>query len=93
MSRACEGVLDAANTLVDDLWQLRVRVGLDDRLEISLGTRIVDHELRWLPLRIELGPRDVAARQAVVARRARKSKETLALRDLVRRVPRMLDDD
>jgi prolyl-tRNA synthetase len=46
-----------ARTLVDDLRRRGVRVELDDRLESSLGRRIVDHGLRGLPLRIELGPR------------------------------------
>jgi prolyl-tRNA synthetase len=86
-------VIEAATTLADDLRRHGARVELDDRLEIGLGRRIVDHELRGLPLRIELGPRDLAHGQAVVARRARASKETVALQGLAARVPRMLDED
>jgi len=93
VARAGEGVLDAAKTLVGDLHRLGVRMELDDRLEISLGRRIVDHELRGVPLRIELGPRDLAARQAVLARRAQGSKETVALHDVGTLVPRMLDEE
>jgi prolyl-tRNA synthetase len=93
VARPGEGVLEAAKTLADDLQRVGVRVELDDRLEISLGRRIIDHELRGVPLRIELGPRDLAAGQAVVARRAHNAKETLALRDLARLVVHMLSDD
>jgi prolyl-tRNA synthetase len=93
VARAGEGVLDTAKTLVGDLQRVGVRVELDDHVEVSLGRRIVDHELRGVPLRIELGPRDLAAGQAVVARRARVAKETLALQDLAGVVLQMLDAD
>jgi prolyl-tRNA synthetase len=92
-ARAGEGVVDAAKTLVDDLRGHGVRVELDDRLEISFGRRIVDHELRGVPLRIELGPRELAAGEAVVAHRVSSSKETAALQGVAARVPGMLADD
>ncbi|HET9103793.1 MAG TPA: proline--tRNA ligase [Solirubrobacteraceae bacterium] len=92
-ARAGEGVLQAAGTVVEDLQRRGIRVELDGRLEISLGRRIIDHELRGVPLRIELGPRDLAAGQGIVARRALGSKETLALSVLAERVPQMLIDD
>ena len=92
-ARAGEGVLDAATTLVEDLRRHAVRVELDERLELSLGRRIVDHELRGVPLRIELGPRELQAGEAVVARRVRSSKERVTLGDLPARVPQMLRED
>ncbi len=91
-ARAGEGVLNAARALVDDLRRFGVRVELDDKLDISLG-EIVDHELRGVPLRIELGPRELAGGQAVLARRVRNSKETFALRGLAEQIPRTLDED
>jgi prolyl-tRNA synthetase len=92
-ARAGEGVLTAAQALVDDLRGIGMRVELDSRLDISLGRRIVDHELRGVPLRIELGPRELASGHAVLARRARGSKETFALRGLAERIPGILDED
>ncbi|HEY3946956.1 MAG TPA: proline--tRNA ligase [Solirubrobacteraceae bacterium] len=92
-ARAGEGVLKAAKTLIDDLSRVGVRAEPDDRLDISLGRRIVDHELRGVPLRIELGPRELAGGQAVLARRVRNSKETFALRGLAEQVPHILDED
>ncbi len=91
--RAGEGVLEVARTLVTELRQAGVRVELDDQLEVSLGRRIIDHELRGVPLRIELGPRDLAAGHALVARRARAAKETLPLRALSAQIPQMLEHD
>ena len=92
-ARAGEGVIEGATTLVDELRGLGVRVELDDRLEISVGRRIVDHELRGVPLRIELGPRELATGEAVVAHRVSSSKETVALEGLAPRVWQMLADD
>jgi prolyl-tRNA synthetase len=92
-ARAGEGVLKAGETLVDDLSRLGVRVESDDRLDISLGRRIVDQELRGVPLRIELGPRELADGQAVLARRVRSSKETFPLPGLAEQVARILDED
>ena len=92
VARAGEGVVEAATTVVDELGRVGVRVELDDRVDVSLGRRIIDHELRGVPIRVELGPRDLAANRAVVARRARAEKQTVALGALTD-VPRMLDDD
>ena len=92
VARAGEGVIEAATTVVDEIERAGVRVELDDRVDVSAGRRIIDHELRGVPVRVERGPRDVAADQAVVGRRARTDKETLPLRALAE-IPRMLVDD
>ncbi len=93
VARAGEGVIEAATGVLDELSRAGVRVELDDRVEVSVGRRIIDHELRGVPIRVELGPRDLAADQAVVARRARFDKETVAMRALAADIPRMLVDD
>jgi prolyl-tRNA synthetase len=53
----------------------------------------VDHELRGVPIRLELGPRDLAANRVVVARRARAEKETAELPQVAREIPAMLAED
>jgi prolyl-tRNA synthetase len=93
VARAGEGISQASRTIVEELRELGVRAELDDRVEVSTGRRIIDHELRGVPLRIELGPRDLAAGQAVVVRRARARKNAVSLRELVRQVPRWLVED
>jgi prolyl-tRNA synthetase len=93
VARAGDGVAEAAATLVAEVRRAGVRAELDDDVDVSLGRRIVDHELRGIPLRLELGPRDLAAGRVVVARRARGDKETAALDEVAAAVPRMLADD
>jgi prolyl-tRNA synthetase len=93
VARAGENVIEAATTIRDDLERAGVRVELDDRVDVSTGRRIVDYELRGVPVRVELGPRDVAADRAIVARRARAEKEPRALRALAKDIPQMLIDD
>jgi len=48
--------------------------------------------MRGVPLRIEIGPRDVKAGQAVLVRRDTKSKEMVPLASLGARIPRLLDE-
>jgi prolyl-tRNA synthetase len=69
-----EGVTGAAVTLRDALTSAGVRTGLDDRTDTPFGRRAVDAELRGIPVRVEVGPRDLAAGQVVVVRRTDGSK-------------------
>jgi prolyl-tRNA synthetase len=93
VARGGEGVVEAASAITDELLREGIRAELDDRLELSLGRRIVDHELRGVPLRVELGPRELAEAEATVARRASGSKETLPLDGLAGVLRQLLDDD
>jgi prolyl-tRNA synthetase len=93
VARTGEGVTEAATSLVDELNRAGVRAELDGNVDVSLGRRIVDHELRGVPLRLELGPRDLATEQVVIADRVRSQKEAVALRDVARGIPRMLAED
>ncbi len=66
-------VLEAAKALAATLGQ-RFRVKLDDRDAISPGRKFNEWELRGVPVRLEVGPRDVAASQVVMVRRTGGSK-------------------
>jgi prolyl-tRNA synthetase len=98
--KAGEGVTEAAAKLRDDLKAAGVRVKLDDRADVPFGRRAVDAELQGIPIRIEVGPRDLAAGNAVVARRIDGTKSPVALGEVVNDVvaalkadqARMLDD-
>ncbi len=61
-------VLDRARSLAAQL-QVRFRVHLDDREEYTPGWKFNEWELRGVPLRIELGPRDLQQEQAVLVAR------------------------
>jgi prolyl-tRNA synthetase len=68
-------VLDAARRLKTQLTQANVRVTLDEREGSSPGWKFNDWEMRGVPLRVELGPKDVAKQAAVLARRDRPGRE------------------
>src|ERR1700741_791621 len=68
-------VLDTARKLKTELLKADVRVTLDEREGQSPGWKFNDWEMRGVPLRVELGPKDVAKQSAVLARRDRPGKE------------------
>jgi len=71
-------VLGAADALRKELAG-RVRVHVDARDTMKPGAKYYEWELRGVPLRIELGPRDLDKSQAVVVRRDTRAKEPVAL--------------
>ncbi|BCB82208.1 proline--tRNA ligase [Phytohabitans flavus] len=88
-----EGVGEAAAKLRDALRDAGVRVGLDDRVDTPFGRRAVDAELKGYPVRIEVGPRDLAAGNAVLVRRTDGSKTPVAVPDVVKAVLAALEAD
>ena len=64
-----DGVGDAADALVTELKRRGVRVKLDAHVDVSFGRRSTDHELRGVPVRLEVGPRDLAEGNVTVVRR------------------------
>jgi prolyl-tRNA synthetase len=70
-----EPVMVAARKLRDQLERAGVRVKLDSREGVTPGFKFNDWEMRGVPLRIEIGPRDVASGEAVLARRDLKGPE------------------
>ena len=69
------GVLSVAKEIKARLLKANIRVTLDEREGQSPGWKFNDWEMRGVPLRIELGPKDVAKQSAVLARRDRPGKE------------------
>ncbi len=61
--------VEAAHRVGDELRAAGVRVRVDDRADVPFGRRAVDGELKGVPVRIEVGPRDVAENQVTLARR------------------------
>jgi prolyl-tRNA synthetase len=68
-------VMDAARKIRAELIAADVRVKMDEREGFSPGFKFNDWEMRGVPLRIELGPKDVVKGSAVLARRDRPGKE------------------
>ncbi|MDD5900055.1 MAG: proline--tRNA ligase [Lachnospiraceae bacterium] len=82
-----EGVLDKAYELGTVLKGFRVKVDDSDK---SPGWKFAEHEMRGVPLRIEIGPKDIEANQAVIARRDTNEKITVSLNELEAKVGELL---
>jgi prolyl-tRNA synthetase len=86
-------VFDVARKLKEDLAKANIRVTLDERDGPSPGWKFNDWEMRGVPLRVELGPKDVAKQSAVLARRDRPGREgkvSAFLADLPRTIESLL---
>jgi prolyl-tRNA synthetase len=79
MVRDDEGTRSAATAIADDLRVAGHRVRLDERVDMSFGRRSVDWELKGVPVRVEVGPRDLEQGQVVIVRRDRGTKRAIAL--------------
>jgi prolyl-tRNA synthetase len=91
--KAGDGVLEAASTLRSSLVDAGVRVGFDDRVDTPFGRRAVDAELKGYPVRIEVGPRDLAAGNVTLVRRFDGTKTPVPLADAVSAVGAALEAD
>ena len=69
----------AAAALVAELTAAGHRVRLDDRTDTSFGRRSVAWELKGVPVRVEVGPRDLAEGNVTVVTRHRREKENVAV--------------
>lgn len=85
-----ERVLEAVRTLAAELGQ-DLRIKLDEREEYSPGWKYNDWEMRGVPLRIEVGPRDLDKNQVVVVRRDNGEKEFVARDNLKEYLARLLE--
>ncbi|MEU9049638.1 proline--tRNA ligase [Streptomyces sp. NPDC048384] len=88
-----EAVLAKVREIGDRLTAAGIRVHVDDRTDTPFGRRAVDWELKGVPVRIEVGPRDLENGTAMLARRIPGGKTPIALDDLVRLLPTVLDED
>jgi prolyl-tRNA synthetase len=68
------------------------RLHVDDRDEHTPGWKYNEWEMRGVPLRLEIGPRDVAKQQVVLVRRDNRAKEFVPITKLRERVPELLAD-
>jgi prolyl-tRNA synthetase len=64
-----EATLGAARELAAALGRAGIRAHVDDRTQLSPGFKFNDWEMRGVPIRLELGPRDLAAGSALMSRR------------------------
>ena len=89
-------VTRAGSTLADELNARGIRTKLDDNSSQGFGWRATEWDLQGVPIRVELGPRDVADSAALVFRRDTREKSTVALSSVVeevRKLARRIQDD
>ncbi len=86
-----EGVLDKANEVFAEL-KKNFRVKVDDRDNYSPGYKFNDWEMRGVPVRVELGPRDIENGVCVVSRRDTGDKQEVKLTELSDTIEELLVD-
>ena len=85
------GVLEAADGLRARLAAAGVRVKMDDS-DQSFGWKAAEYEMRGVPLRVEIGPKDMEKEQCCIARRDTGEKTFVPLAQLEETVARLLDE-
>ncbi len=83
-----EGVLDKANELCKQLKSIvRIKVDSSDN---SPGRKFAQWEMKGVPLRLEIGPKDIEKEQCVIVRRDTREKIFVALSELEEKLPQIL---
>jgi prolyl-tRNA synthetase len=83
---------EKANELVHELQAKGVRVKYDNDDSTRPGWKFAEYELRGVPVRVALGPRDLENNLAEVARRDTKEKQSLSLDGLTEHLVQLLSD-
>ena len=83
-----EGVLDKANWLKDQLSDYTVKIDDSDK---SPGWKFSEQEIQGIPIRIEIGPRDIENNQAVIVRRDNREKISVSLDEISQKVGEVLE--
>jgi prolyl-tRNA synthetase len=86
-----EMVLPKAQAIRDELVGRGIRVMLDDRDSQTPGWKFNEWEMRGVPLRLEVGPKDIEKSQVVLARRDTREKSPAAMDGLATHVIELLD--
>ncbi len=90
--KADDGAGEVASSLVADLVGRGVRAELDDRVGTGFGRRAVEWELKGVPVRIEVGPRDLASGHTTLVRRDTGEKTALPVSGVAAAAAEALDD-
>jgi prolyl-tRNA synthetase len=87
-----EAIITKAKKLREDLQRGGVEVVMDDREEYTPGWKFNEWELKGVPIRIEIGPRDIKQGQLTFARRDTREKTAVKEGDAVDAVKRLLEE-
>lgn len=84
-----EGVLDKAYEVKEALKMAGIRVKVDDS-DKNPGWKFAEQEMRGIPLRVEIGPRDIEANQATIVRRDTREKVMVSIDELATKITELL---
>lgn len=84
------GVLNKAYEVKEALVKAGLRVKVDDT-DKKPGWKFSEQEMRGIPVRVEMGPRDIEAGQAIIVRRDTREKTTVAIESLAEEIKNILD--
>jgi len=93
MVREGKGVAETAHKLTAALQGAGVRAKLDERIGVPFGRRAIDAELKGYPVRIEVGPREIAESRVVMVRRVTGERASVPIDSVVSRVTAALEAD
>ncbi|PCH69357.1 MAG: proline--tRNA ligase [Bacteroidetes bacterium] len=85
-------ISECAMKIKKSLEKLDISVNFDDRDTHKPGWKFAEHELKGVPVRIAIGPRDIENRTVEIARRDIKEKQTIPVEKLDEHIPSLLDD-
>ena len=85
-----DGVLNKAYEVKEALVKAGLRVKVDDT-DKKPGWKFSEQEMRGIPVRVEMGPRDIEAGQALIVRRDTREKTTVAIESLAEEIKNILD--
>ena len=85
-------VLKKANELQDNIISKNIRVHIDDRDQLTPGYKFHDWELKGIPLRIEIGPKDIEKNKVVLVKRYNKEKTDISFDDVAGKLDGVLVD-
>ena len=85
-----DGVLNKAYEVKEALVKAGMRVKVDDT-DKKPGWKFSEQEMRGIPVRVEMGPRDIEAGQAIIVRRDTREKTTVAIESLAEEIKNILD--
>ncbi len=85
-------VREASEQVLNKLRKAGLRVQFDDRDDLTPGAKYYYHELRGVPVRIELGPRDVKENKVTLVRRDTLNKEQVSMDSMIERIQQLMDE-
>src|SRR6267378_4393554 len=85
-------ILETAHHIADSLGKHSIRAYVDDREQYTPGWKYHEWEMKGVPLRVELGPRDVQAGQVTIVRRDTGDRMAIAKGDSEKRIAELLEN-